>query len=568
MSQDESQQLATQNANNNLPLTNLIPFKFGNARNSINKTELEELKASITKLGVIQPITVRAVENGNFEVIAGNRRWLASQELNLESIPANIVLMNDKDAYEAHLAENLSRKNLSIVDEAKAAKHFISISQGDYSEAASRLGWSEKKVNDRLQLLRCCEEVLNALENNEIKIAHATLLSAFSHKLQQGTLEKIINEKWSVQYLTERASKAKKWLHKAPFNTSDCDHCHHNTIHQNDLFDTGINQKAQCANLACYKTKKDEFLTIEKNNAQERFGKVLLWLEISDKNTNTVASSIVGENQFTTGCTGCANLAVIIDDRDGHEGKLTQSQCLDETCFKKCCIAYQKSIEPIKETINSSTATTSQVTKKPQSSQPSTTAQSTPKNVTIKEKQTLRTAAFDTLKDNPQLINALLVTLVAELTTCKNDIMKDCQHFNLKNALAFQATPQEINHVISNSLLDFLSNQKDEETLQAKSPTNILITLLKDQDHSKAIMAWTADKETLTNYTINGIIELCKQSGFNKAFNEDKTNIDKKTSFEQISKLGKAKFIEKITNFTPFSWTNFAPQSYLKHFKK
>ncbi|GAA5138628.1 PRTRC system ParB family protein [Thalassotalea piscium] len=571
MSEDKTTQL--NQINNTLPLSCLIDFKFGNARNKMKTCELEELKSSIKELGVIQPITVRPSEiSGMFEVIAGNRRWKASQELSLTEIPCLIRDFNDEQAYEAHLAENIERSDLSIVDEAKAAQRFVSLYEGNHLEAAKRLGWTPKKIKDRLELLKCSDSVLKALDENTISISHAVILAAFSEKLQNGTLEKVVSEKWTVEYLKERAGKAKNWLRKAKFDISDCSNCQHNTIHQNDMFDTNLSGDAQCANIPCWRSKTDEWLESQRFAAEERYGKVLLWVDSSKADRNTVSPSVVGQEQYENGCMGCVSKVAIMDNRSGKEGELIESQCVDKICFAKCTTAINTPTPPVNDDIDPSTTThsekaTHEKTTVKTKETPTQVVQKTPKSVLLHEEKSLRNAGIEVLKDDPKIMAALLLSLANELSGYKNSITSDSYDFTQKFTKALQADLETINQQISESLSCFLADKKDECTTEAKSPTRLIIKALSNRDDSENIAkkAWKADKETLGNYTIDQIVALCEQSGFDKAYDSVQTSLKKSDNFAKVSKSGKAKFIKVITEFSEFDWSDFAPSTMLKH---
>lgn len=574
MTDNKSDVVETSTENNTLPLSALIAFKFGNSRQTMKQVELDELKASIKELGVLQPILVRPSEDnqGMFEVVAGFRRWTAAQALSLPIIPCNIRLLDDKQAYEAHLAENLDRSDLDIVSEAKAAQKFVSLYSGDHSEAATRLGWSEKKVNDRLQLLRCSENVLTALSEEKIGITHAVILSSFSEKLQDGTLTKIISEKWSVEHLKERAGKAKKFLHTAKFDTTACDSCANNTVHQNDLFATEINSKAQCAKLECWKGKTDHWLTVQRAKAEEKYGKVLLWVESGETDRNTVTKSVVGEEQFESGCSTCESRSVIMDDRYGKEGNLIESQCIDKICFTKCQKAHKNNIEtPLTQDVSNKNTDTSlsDKAKTSKTKNKATIEQKTPKSVGLREESLLRKATFNHLPDDPKLFHSIVLSLLSELTGFKTDIIKQGTSFNDKVKSSYVNDIQEINEAIKASLIHYMDVKVDECTYDSKSPTKTLISVLSTLDNRKEIAtaAWNADKETLSNYTISGISQLCKESGFIQAFDTDEANIKANVNFDKISSKAKGKFIEAVIAYKSFDWSGFAPLSMLKHVK-
>lgn len=554
------------------PIGQLVEFKFKNSRNKMSKAGLEELAISLKKRW-INPITVRkSTDETTYEVIAGNRRWEAAKMAAFEYVPVNIVALDDKDAYELHMRENYDREDISLVDEAKAAQRFVSLYEGDYKLAAQALKWEVKTVKDRLNLLRCSELVLEALSEGKIELGHAIVLSSFTEKLQGGTLKKIIDEKWSIKYLKERAGKAKKRIALAKFDTTDCQQCPHNTIAQSDMFSVGVESDAQCANLSCWKGKTEEWLAVQRTDAEERFGKVLLWVESGEADRNTVAATVVGETQYSQSCVNCESNVVIMDDRDRKEGELVKSQCIDKVCFAKCVKAHERKSKPptSKKAPNESTSSNSNTEKANEvaNKKKAIVAAKPTAKVIDRERETLASACLNHIQDKTVLLNSLVLSLVSELTgykgVCSGPLMFDGKVQALQKLSA-----DELQNHTQKALLEFLENHcVNNSDFGTKTAAKILVSVLETMDEKRnvAIGAWNADKETLINYRVDGIVELCRLSGFIDAFDKDTKNIESKLTFEKISKRTKAKFIEAITDFY-FDWSAFAPESYLSQLK-
>jgi PRTRC genetic system ParB family protein len=559
-----------------LAMASLVPFTLGNSRITHNKAKRDQLRDSIKAKGIITPITVRPspTVDGQYEVVAGFGRWESAVELNFETAPALIKSMTDSEAFEIQLTENMVRNDLNLVDECKAAQKFISLSEGDHTEASKRLGWTDKKLKDRLQLLRCTDEVLNALNENKIKIGHAILLSSFSEKLQQGTLAKVVAESWSVEYLKERSGKAKKYLHVAKFDTSeksDCSTCQHNTLPQNDMFGTGLKDKAMCSNLVCWKGKTNDWLKVQRDIAIEKYGKTLLFIESNEQDRNTVSESKVGAEQFKS-CLSCESNCAIIDDRDGREGDLIESQCLDVVCFSKCEKTHQKSLQtPVKKEVKPSGVSASSAkankenVEKTLESKP-VVEQKTPASVTKRERDLLRDASAIALKDDQLLKQSLMLALLTELSGKEPEFMGKSYSFNAKVLKGLTLDPALLQTSIMSGLAHYMDQSSREDS---KNPIDLLIDVISTKDiaNSVAVNAWFADKETLTNYTISGITVLCQESGFSKAYEENESNLNKKLTFAKLLKSGKGDLIKKIIAFN-YDWSAYAPATMLKHIKK
>ena len=152
----------------------------------------EELEESIRTHGVIQPLTVREMANGYYQIIAGERRWRASRLAGLEEIPAVIIEADDKKAMELALIENLQRSDLNPVEEANGYDSLIREYGLTQEEAAARVGKSRPAVANALRLLSLCEGVLDKVRSGELTAGHArAILQLKSEKKQLEAAQKI-----------------------------------------------------------------------------------------------------------------------------------------------------------------------------------------------------------------------------------------------------------------------------------------------------------------------------------------------------------------------------------------
>lgn len=558
-----------------LNIDQLVPFTLGNSRIKHDAAARKQLKESIKEAGgVLQPILVRPTDSeAVFEVVAGFGRYEACKELGF-TVPALIKTMSDTEAYECQLVENLVRQDLSIVDEAKAAQKFITMYEGDHTAAAERLGWTPKKINDRIQLLRCADTVLEALNNDTIKIGHAVILSSFSEKLQNGTLQKIIDENWTVQYLKERAGKAKKFLHTAKFDIADCAACPHNTSHQMGMFDFEADDKAACAKMTCWNTKTDEWLKEQKAQAEQKFGKVILFVECDNADRNTVAASVVGDKQFNEGCSNCESNVVIMDDRAGREGQTIESQCIDKICFTKCTKALKKttSTPPVNDSKTPDTNTEKtqgngeSVSTKKAAAEP--VQQKTPSAVFEAEKALIHTVAKDIYQGEAWYVNGLILASLVVSTSYKPEFMKGMSDFT-DYVIACKSVPLEnMQTEINNAVLQSVSN--NAECVDSRFVLNqqkLMIKALSTHDNKTALLtaAWLPTDTVLKAYTSQGIKGLCESAGFDKAFNNNDANKAAKLTFAKLAGKTKADFIKAIIAFD-FDWSSFAPDTLFSHF--
>ncbi len=189
-----------------LYLDDIIPNRF-QPREVFDEKALKELAVSIKEHGVIQPIIVRSV-NGKYEIIAGERRYKASALAGLTKIPAIIRDLDDKESSKVALLENLQRKNLNPIEEARTYQKILELDQMTQEELAKTMGKSQSAVANKIRLLSLSDDVQQALLNEEISERHArTLLNIPDSKKQKEMLKKVIEEKMSVRVLEEEIKK-------------------------------------------------------------------------------------------------------------------------------------------------------------------------------------------------------------------------------------------------------------------------------------------------------------------------------------------------------------------------
>lgn len=186
-----------------LYLDDIIPNRF-QPREVFDEKALKELAVSIKEHGVIQPIIVRNV-NGKYEIIAGERRYKASALAGLTKIPAIIRNLDDKESSKVALLENLQRRNLNPIEEARTYQKILEIDQMTQEELAKTMGKSQSAVANKLRLLSLSDAVQDALLKEQISERHArTLLNIPDTKKQKAMLKKVIDEKMTVRQLEEK----------------------------------------------------------------------------------------------------------------------------------------------------------------------------------------------------------------------------------------------------------------------------------------------------------------------------------------------------------------------------
>ncbi len=161
-------------------------------RTDFDEEELQNLSESIAEHGVVQPLTVREIGDGYYQIIAGERRWRAARMANLSEIPAVVIEADDKKATELALIENLQRQDLNPVEEALGYNRLMQEYGLTQEEAAKRVGKSRPTVANALRLLNLCPEVLEIVRKGALSAGHArAVLTLKTPKQQQEAAQKI-----------------------------------------------------------------------------------------------------------------------------------------------------------------------------------------------------------------------------------------------------------------------------------------------------------------------------------------------------------------------------------------
>jgi ParB family chromosome partitioning protein len=163
-----------------IPLDQIDPNPF-QTRTHVNEDQLAELAASITANGVVQPILVRPQANGRFQLIAGERRWLASQQAGKATIPAILRQVSDEQAMEITIVENLQRADLNPMEQSRAFERLSREFHMTQEQMAIRTGKDRATVANFLRLLRLPSSVQARVEAGELSFGHARTLLAFEH---------------------------------------------------------------------------------------------------------------------------------------------------------------------------------------------------------------------------------------------------------------------------------------------------------------------------------------------------------------------------------------------------
>ena len=192
----------------NVPVELIVPNPR-QPRRSFDQDALLALSSSMRERGVLQPILIRPVAGGTYELVAGERRWRAAQLAGLETIPALVRARDDAESLEAALIENMAREDLNPVEEARACAALVEELGLTREAVGLRVGRSRVAVTNLLRLLDLPDEVLDLLERGELSEGHGrALLLASDHADRRRLARAAAAEGWSVRTLEARARES------------------------------------------------------------------------------------------------------------------------------------------------------------------------------------------------------------------------------------------------------------------------------------------------------------------------------------------------------------------------
>ena len=194
---------------NEIPIDQIEPNP-DQPRREFDETAMQELAASIQTMGIIAPITLRQVSENHYQIIAGERRWRASQIAGLTAIPAYIRTANDESVMELALVENIQREDLNAIEIALAYEHLAETSGMTQEKISERVGKSRTAVTNYMRLLKLPAQIQMALKNREIDMGHArALLALDSPSLQLKLFKEVQKNQYSVRKVEEMVQALK-----------------------------------------------------------------------------------------------------------------------------------------------------------------------------------------------------------------------------------------------------------------------------------------------------------------------------------------------------------------------
>lgn len=393
-----------------------------NYRRRFNAEKMTSLRESIRLQGLLQPITVRKVDDG-YQLIAGGRRYRAFVEEFGEQaeIKAEVRVMTDAEATAAMLAENNEREDPSIIEDAEGAARMMGLCNGDREEAIRRLGWSRSKLDRRLAVMNAIQPVRDAYLNDQILVGHVEILAALRKEVQQRVIEAMLKQpgQITIEQLKAMAEQSLQSLDAAIFDRTDCGGCQYNTGQQQAMFETSFGG-SRCTNMECYQQKTEAELEVRAKALAEAY-QVVRIVRVGDNSTvrplRADGFKGVGEQQALA-CRTCADFGACVSAVPDKLGNVYKDVCFNQTCNDEKVAANAKAVKAT-EVTSQSEAEKPQNTAGPKPQQPvpkSTpvaTARSEPR-VAIKDyRETIWRAVFQRAAQKlPVLQNrALLVTI-------------------------------------------------------------------------------------------------------------------------------------------------------------
>ena len=280
---------------------------------------LDDLTASIAKQGIIEPLIVR-VKGDEFEIVAGERRWRASDDAGVTELPCIVRELKDEEVVEIQVIENMQRLDLSPIEEAEGYSILTSKYDYDFDEISAKVGKSKSYIYNRLRLLSLIPEIKKALKSGELPTSWAEQIIRLNEKQQK----ELFNDIGYVSDIAELKSKVEDFLlllKDAPFNQKDselpggaCVSCDKRTGHDPDLFGDA-SKTDTCLNPPCWKNKVSIFIKETREHLVKRG-----WKEMTKEQKK--------DYRFTT------NLVDINDSCYPLKGKMTYKKWIDETEYK------------------------------------------------------------------------------------------------------------------------------------------------------------------------------------------------------------------------------------------
>jgi len=526
-----------------LPISQIQASNF-NPRQYFDVSELNELATSIKEDGVITPILVRPVQNDNYEIVAGERRWRASHIAGCDSIDCKIEEMDDKTAIRRATKENLERQDMSAIEEAYAAQTALTLEDNNRKSAASVLSWSESKLNKRLLLLNLSANAQESLMRDEIKLGHAELLTSLTAENQDNAITSILEKGISVAELKDKLAQFSYKLETAIFDTEKCNGCPHNTSSQFTLFSESIGE-GRCTNPPCWDEKEANKFAYIKKAKEEDYNVVYLDIERMSSSYNYLFAEKMGSEQYTQ-CQQCGKCGALINTKREFLGDVDENVCFDTDCYKGKLKQIEKT--PSTDTAKTNAATKSKTKKKNKVTAKKTADNKPPKKVLEFRARLFKSIVSKELITDRHMMTAMNACILLESLPQQHsgsELVKTLQTlFNLPFTIKAHSAHDRYKTIPK--LLALSDTELNEITAFC---TSVIIASgdnsfdLSQTDKSVEVIMQTMKPDLTDHFTMNreylecnqktGIIALLKECDFSKWLDEKEDN---KGAFAKLSK--------------------------------
>lgn len=540
-----------------------------NPRKYFDPVEMAELTDSVRTDGVIQPILIRPIEGGEFELVAGERRYRAAKAAHGDEYPMPVTIkeLTDAEADRLALIENVQRADMAPSEEAVAASRIVGQLKGDRDEAARLLGWSRSTLDKRLALMNCSPAVLDALNTRAIQLGHAELLATLAKDTQDKLLPVIIGEKKPVSELKKTIEAAACSLERALFDKTECATCQHNSSLQTEMFGEAI-ATGNCTNKACYTEKTDKKLDGIAYGLKDEYQLVRI-VRPGDNHTRIqlVAEGPTGVGQEQAkACHACEHFGAAISGLPDSLGKVYGGQCFDTACNQQKVAARLKAERDAKAAAEKPAGTSgTSVAGKPaapaKGAKPSAGAEKPVTSISESEKVKhyrtgiWRLALRREVARDPLVANSYLVAI--SLTGLARDIKGDAMGTIFEKVMTDKASPSDLTKNLS-LMVDLADDKRQNLTLGLTVAAiegldvHHLVTLCK---HHKLDLRkhWNLQKskEFLDMLTKSEMKVLADELGIRKVMGD---------SFAKLFNKSKPEVVEALLNVEGFDYAGKVPK--------
>lgn len=566
---------ATSNTAISIPLST-ITTDFKNTRRKVNQADVEGLKCSIEQIGLISAITVRPMEEGQYQLVSGFNRIEALRQLGYRNV--NAIVLNDVDeanVLEANIAENMVRKGLSLGEQSSAIKRLFTTLEGSeenkIDQISVRLNLSAKAVKDRLVLTALNEEGLAAFDEGKINLKSAIVLAGLTEQEQRDYLHKLTSGVLTHEGLLEAIGKATIPLSLAKFDLTDCQQCPSNSELQGSLFTDAASQcEASCQNPSCFKTKSKAWYDNRVVELEQEFGTIIPVSQVDRAEVNPISADVLGESQLSQ-CAACVNNVNLVQNKVGNTlGDVINNICNNKSCYTACAQTHSAS-QVTEQSANddsvddnahqATTADTRATHQAPKKTKAKAQTSAGTLSKAAREQARSDIAAVQLAKglSDPR-DSAMLLFLAIERLTGEN-----CRADLIPMVESVSKDKEQLQAAINKMLLTYLTKSSKEtgDMDSDRAIGNILIALLngKGQLEEAIIQSWTPAH--LKHATKAGVKATLVEAAFDKAYDEKKG----KGAFNKLMS-SKVDVIHKAIEAFAFDFTDFAPKAYCEYARK